>query len=260
MTSNTVHVQKERHSSSWLGNSVRWFVVHEPLHTYITIIYYNQSFVGLWTHNGVWKCLVHVEVSVLLQVACAGPRSPELHRNKSLTVFSWDVVRCVGGGGCLGFQRGAVWFEFRALTAWGKKLLSSLAERALILRYRLPEGRSWKRLWEGWVGSSTILFALLEHRVRAPLPCTFCRQGVLQDRFGNHWPIQFICFETPKLTKIQPKFCPPAQATIYPHNKIQNHPGANPPNLATLDVAETNCWIKSLFLFSLRTKCIRVAS
>ncbi len=30
----------------------------------------------------------------------------------------------------------------------------------------LPEGRSWKRLWEGWVGSFTILFALLEHRVR----------------------------------------------------------------------------------------------
>ncbi len=85
--------------------------------------------------------------------------------------FSWDVVRWGGGGGgwgggCLGFQRGAVWFEFRALTAWGKKLLSSLAERALILRYRLPEGRSWKRLWEGWAGSSTILFALLEHRVR----------------------------------------------------------------------------------------------
>ncbi len=79
--------------------------------------------------------------------------------------FSWDVVRW-GGGCCLGFQRGAVWCEFRALTAWGKKLLSSLAERALILRYRLPEGRSWKRLWEGWVGSSTILFALLEHRVR----------------------------------------------------------------------------------------------
>ncbi len=42
MTSNTVHVQKERHSSSWLGNSVRWFVVHEPvnihtLQSYITI-------------------------------------------------------------------------------------------------------------------------------------------------------------------------------------------------------------------------------
>ncbi len=90
-------------------------------------------------------------------------RSPEFHRGK-VNSFSWDVVR--GGGGCLGFQRGAVWFEFRALTAWGKKLLSSLAERALILRYRLPGGRSWKRLWEGWVGSSTILFALLEHRVR----------------------------------------------------------------------------------------------
>ncbi len=35
--------------------------------------------------------------------------SPELHRDKSLTVF---FLRCGkvggGGGGCLGFQRGAV--------------------------------------------------------------------------------------------------------------------------------------------------------
>ncbi len=31
---------------------------------------------------------------------------------------------------------------------------------------RLPDGRSWKRLWEGWVGSFTIIFALLEHRAR----------------------------------------------------------------------------------------------
>ncbi len=38
-------------------------------------------------------------------------RSPELHRDKSLTVFSF-FLRCGqgggGGGGCLGFQRGAV--------------------------------------------------------------------------------------------------------------------------------------------------------
>ncbi len=54
-------------------------------------------------------------------------------------------------GVCMGFQRWAGGSEFRALTAWGKKLLSSLAERALVLRYRLPDGRSWKRLWEGWV-------------------------------------------------------------------------------------------------------------
>ncbi len=26
-----------------------------------------------------------------------------------------------------------------------------------MLRYRLPDGRSWKRLWEGWVGSFTML-------------------------------------------------------------------------------------------------------
>ncbi len=48
----------------------------------------------------------------------------------------------------------------------GEKLLSSLVERALMLRYRLPDGKSWKRLWEGWVGSFTILVALLEHRAR----------------------------------------------------------------------------------------------
>ncbi len=33
-------------------------------------------------------------------------------------------------------------------------------------RDRRPDGWSWKRLWEGWVGSFTILLALLEHRVR----------------------------------------------------------------------------------------------
>ncbi len=69
-------------------------------------------------------------------------------------------------GDCMGFQRRAGVIEFRALTAWGKKLLSSLAERALMLRYRLPDGRSWKRLWEGWVGSFTMLLVLLEHRAR----------------------------------------------------------------------------------------------
>ncbi len=55
----------------------------------------------------------------------------------------------------MGFHRGAGLFEFWALTAWWKKLLSSLTERALMLRYRLSDGRSWKRL-----------LVLLEHRVR----------------------------------------------------------------------------------------------
>ncbi len=35
-----------------------------------------------------------------------------------------------------------------------------------MLRYRLPDGRSWKRLWEGWVGSFTMLLVLLDHRAR----------------------------------------------------------------------------------------------
>ncbi len=66
----------------------------------------------------------------------------------------------------MGFQKAVGRFEFRVLTAWEKKLLSSLAERVLMLRYRLPNGRSWKKLREGWVGSFLILFALLEHRAR----------------------------------------------------------------------------------------------
>ncbi len=161
MTSNTVHVQKDRHSSSWLGNSIRWFVVHEPvnIHTYITVVYCNQSFVGLWTHNGVWKCLVRAEESVLLQAACAGPL------NKSLTVFFlWCDV--VVGGGLFGVSErgGVMWVQ--GSHSLGEKAVEQSGGAALILRYRLPEGRSWKRLGEGWVGSFTILFALLEHRVR----------------------------------------------------------------------------------------------
>ncbi len=35
-----------------------------------------------------------------------------------------------------------------------------------MLRYRLPDGRSWKRLCEGWVGSFTMLLVLLEHHAR----------------------------------------------------------------------------------------------
>ncbi len=58
-------------------------------------------------------------------------------------MFVWEMY---------GFQRGVGGFEFRALTAWGKKLFSSLAKRVLMLRYRIPDGRSWKRLCEGWVG------------------------------------------------------------------------------------------------------------
>ncbi len=35
-----------------------------------------------------------------------------------------------------------------------------------MLRYRLPDGSSWKRLWEGWVGSFRMLLVLPEHRTR----------------------------------------------------------------------------------------------
>ncbi len=35
-----------------------------------------------------------------------------------------------------------------------------------MLRNRLPDGRSWKRLWEGWVGVLHDAVVLLEHRAR----------------------------------------------------------------------------------------------
>ena len=41
-----------------------------------------------------------------------------------------------------------------------KKLLTSLVEPARRLRYRLPDGRRLKRLYEGWLGSPTMLVAL----------------------------------------------------------------------------------------------------
>ncbi len=147
-------------------------------HTYIA-----ESFVGLCTHSSVWK------VSSAHRGECVttgGLYRPthlcvahfELHKKSSVFLLWCGKVGGVfgeggrgGGGGsmfqevrvCMGFQRGAGWFEFRALTAWGKKLLSSLAERALMLRYHLPDGRSWKRLW---VGSFTMLLVLLEHHAR----------------------------------------------------------------------------------------------
>ncbi len=66
-----------------------------------------------------------------------------------------------------GFREGRGKFSSGLSQPGGEgELLSSLAERALILRYRLPDSRSWKRLWEGWVKSFMIIFALLLHHVR----------------------------------------------------------------------------------------------
>ncbi len=37
------------------------------------------------------------------------------------------------------------------LSQSGEKAVGQSGGAALMLRYRLPDGRSWKRLWEGWV-------------------------------------------------------------------------------------------------------------
>ncbi len=124
-----------------------WLAVDYPLHILLSLLWDS-------VHTAVCeKSLVRIEESVFLQVVCIQSRS-SLYVEYASCVgppcsqrWRWSMFQEVGV--CMGFQRRAGWFEFRALTAWGKKLLSSLAERALMLRYRLPDGRSWKRLWEG---------------------------------------------------------------------------------------------------------------
>ncbi len=93
-------------------------------------------------------------------------RSPELHRNKSLTVF---FLRCgkvgpplkVGGLFGVSERGGVMWVQ--GSHSLGEKAVEQSGGAGSDTPVRLPEGRSW---WEGWVGSSTILFALLEHRIR----------------------------------------------------------------------------------------------
>ncbi len=140
------------------------------------------------------KCLVRIEKSVLLQVDCTGPLTCVYHTSnctKKFQSFFHDVVRLEVGcvqwsmsqevGGLYGvLQRGGV-IGVQGSHGLGEKLLSSLAERALMLRYHLPDGRSWKRLWEGLGGvlHGTICFAGAS-----------CKENV-QD--GGEWGTDDLC-------------------------------------------------------------------
>ncbi len=131
-----------------------------------------ESFVGLCTRSNVWKVS---SVNRGEFVTTGGLYRPthlfstlRIAPKKSQTVFFFfgGGVRVTGGRGLYGVSEsgGVSWVQ--GSYSLGEKLLSSLAERALMLQNRLPDGRSWKRLWEGWVGSFTILVASLEHRAR----------------------------------------------------------------------------------------------
>ncbi len=79
-------------------------------------------------------------------------RSPELHRNKSLTVFSWDVVRCVWGGGLFG----AVW-GFRE----GRCDLSSGLSQ--------PGGKSCWAVWRSGLWYSGTVYNIHVYSITLPL-------------------------------------------------------------------------------------------
>ncbi len=77
----------EKHSSSWLGNSAQWFEVHEHVNIHILL----SLLWNLCTHSNVWKCLVWIEESVLLQVVCTGPLTCVYHalNNPIFFFFQW---------------------------------------------------------------------------------------------------------------------------------------------------------------------------
>ncbi len=147
-----IYLIHEFHNLSWITEINELF--HDILIYWDAPVYY---FCGLCTHSSVWK------VSSAHRGECVttgGLYRPThlcvahfgIAQKKFLTVFFFGVVRFGGGCPCSG---GRVAWGFRGgqgdlssgLSQPGKKLLSSLAERALMLRYRLPDGRSWKRLW-----------------------------------------------------------------------------------------------------------------
>ncbi len=118
-------------------------------HTYIT-----ESFVGLCTHCSVWK----VSSANRGQWVTTGGLYRPTHLCSTLWIaqkkfnsfFSCDVVMLWGWGGGAGY--GVVW-GFREgqgdlSSEWGKELLSSLVDWALMLGYRLPDGipSSWSSI------------------------------------------------------------------------------------------------------------------
>ncbi len=67
-------MQKERHSSNWLGDSVGRFAVRGPVNIHISVVYYNQSFVGVmytqYPTISLFSC-DFLRSSVLLHTFCA---------------------------------------------------------------------------------------------------------------------------------------------------------------------------------------------
>ncbi len=138
---------------------------------------------GLCTHSSVWKVSSTIRGECVTTGGLYWPTLLcvahfKLHKKSLKQFFLW-CDKNMGGWGVRwsmfqfqkvrGFygvsERGGV-ICVQGSHSLGEQLLSSLAERPLMLQNCLPDGGSWKRLWEGWVGSLMTLLALLEHRVR----------------------------------------------------------------------------------------------
>ncbi len=111
-----------------------------------------------------------MHVCVATGVATGGLCRPA-HLNSTEIKFNSFFLRCVrwggGGGGCLGFQRGGGVMWVQGSHSLGEKAVEQSggagSDTPGTVYLRVGAGRDCGR---GWVGSSTILFALLEHRVR----------------------------------------------------------------------------------------------
>ncbi len=137
---------REKHceSSSWLGNSARWFVVHEHVNIHILL-----SLLWDCVHTAVCeKCLVRIEESVFTTGGLYRPTHLcvahfELHK-KFHTVFFFGVVR-LGGGGLEGGSGGR---GLHGVSEGGGDLSSGLSQ---------PGGKSCWAVWWLWCSGTVFL-------------------------------------------------------------------------------------------------------
>ncbi len=152
--SNEAHVLVEKHrkSSSWLGNSVRWFVVHEHVNTHVLL-----SLLWDYVHSDVWKvssvntgeC---VTTGVLYRPTHLCVAHFQLHRKSLRQFFLW----CGKVEGCLGWGEGVM------VHVSGSRGLYGVSERGGGIWVQGSHSLRWKAVEQsGGAGSD------------APEPCSW---------------------------------------------------------------------------------------
>ncbi len=149
----------------------------------------------------------------------------------------------MGGGVVWGFREGLCDVKFRALTAWGRKAVEQSggagSDTPSTVYLRVGAGRDCGR---GWVGSSTILFALLEHRVR--------KMSRMEGGEGHQWFLQRLFTVRWRVLRSA------AQQVSVPDSDAA---GQHALNGTPVEGGEDG-WREACLLFSRRRKCRRCSA